>query len=70
MGNYIMMEGVRSLYDNTMKSLKMEHLNVWIINFDGIFINIIDLTILVLSLKVFAFICAKLVDMTDNDIKI
>lgn len=70
MGNYIMMEGVRSLYDYTMKSLKMEHLNEWIINFDGIFINIIDLTILVLSLKVFAFICAKLVDMTDNDIKI
>lgn len=70
MGNYIMMEGVRSLYDNTMKSLKMEHLNERIINFDGIFINIIDLIILVLSLKMFAFICAKLVDMTDNDIKI
>lgn len=40
MGNYVMMGGVRSLYDYTMKSFKKEHLNERIINLDGIFINI------------------------------
>ena len=63
MGNNIIVEGIRSLYDPTMGGLKMEHLNERIINLAGInvrsIIIIIGLVILVLFLKTLVDSSAK-----------
>lgn len=42
------MEGVKSLYDYTMNGFKMEQLNDWVINIDGIYLmSIINLICLI-----------------------
>lgn len=63
MGNNIIMEGIRSLYDPTMGGLKMKHLNKRIINLARINMRsitlITGLVILVLFLKTLVDSTAK-----------